>query len=94
MVAEAADAETALELVRELAPDVVIVDVVMPGMNGIETTRRILASCPEVKVIGLSLHGDQRFVAGMLEAGAAGYFLKDGDFRELVEGVFAAGGGS
>ena len=93
VVAEAADGETALERVRELTPDVVIVDVVMPGMNGIETTRRILAACPGVKVIGLSMHGDQRFVAAMLEAGASSYFLKDGDFKELLEGVLAAAGG-
>ena len=94
VVAEAEDGEAALRLARELAPDVVILDVVMPGASGIETTRRIVASCPEVKVIGLSMHADKRFVSGMLEAGARDYFLKDGDFRELVKGAFTAAGGS
>ena len=94
VVAEAGDGETALERVRELAPDVVTLDVVMPGMNGIETTRRILASCPGVKVVALSMHGDPRFVTGMLEAGASSYFLKDGDFKELIAGLFAAAGGT
>ncbi len=92
VVAEAADGETALRLVRELAPDVVILDVVMPGANGIETTRRIVAACPDVKVIALSMHADKRFVRGMLEAGARDYHLKDGGFKELVRGAFTAAG--
>ena len=92
VVAEAGDGETALRLVRKLAPDVVTLDVVMPGMNGIETTRRILASCPGVRVVGLSMHDDRRFITGMLDAGASSYFLKDGDFKELLRGVFAAAG--
>ncbi len=92
VVAEAADGEAALRLARELAPDVVILDVVMPGASGIETTRRIVASCPAVKVLALSMHADKRFVSGMLEAGARDYFLKDGDFKELVRGAFTAAG--
>ncbi len=94
VVAEAADGEAALRLARELAPDVVILDVVMPGANGIETSRRIVASCPDVKVIALSMHADKRFVSGMLEAGARDYFLKDGDFKELVKGALTTAGGS
>ncbi len=90
VVAEAGDGETAWRLVRELAPDVVTLDVVIPGMNGIETTRRILASCPGVKVVRLSMHDDKRFFTSMLEAGASGYFLKDGDLKKLVEGIFTA----
>src|SRR3990172_9762646 len=83
VVAEAENAQTALKLVEELKPDLVIIDVVMPALNGIEATRRILTKVPSVKVIALSMYSDKRFVMEMLRAGASGYLLKDCAFEEL-----------
>ena len=87
VVAEAADGESAVRLARELSPDVVIVDISMPGLNGIEATRRILAERPGVKVLALSMHSDRRFVIETLKAGASGYLLKDSAFDELARAI-------
>ena len=87
VVAEAADGESAVRLARELSPDVVIVDISMPGLNGIEATRRILAERPHVKVLALSMHSDRRFVIETLKAGASGYLLKDSAFDELARAI-------
>ncbi len=87
VVAEAADGESAVRLARELSPDVVIVDISMPGLNGIEATRRILADRPGVKVLALSMHSDRRFVIETLKAGASGYLLKDSAFDELARAI-------
>ena len=87
VVAEAESAREALKLVQELTPDIVIIDVVMPSLNGIEATRRILAKVPTVKVIALSMYADKRFVMEMLRAGASGYLLKDCAFEELDEAI-------
>ena len=87
VVSEAGDGRTAIERVRTLAPDVVVMDIGMPGLNGIEATRRIVAESPGVKVIGLSIHSDKRFVAGLLSAGASGYLPKDCAFEELAQAV-------
>lgn len=89
VVAEAENAQTALKLIEELTPDLVIIDVVMPGLNGIETTRRILTKTPSVKVIALSMYSDKRFVMEMLRAGASGYLLKDCAFEELDGAIHA-----
>ena len=83
VVAEAESAHKALKLVEEFMPNLVIMDVVMPSLNGIETTRRILTKIPNVKVIALSMYPDKRFVMEMLRAGASGYLLKDCAFEEL-----------
>lgn len=83
VVAEAENAQTALQLAEEFTPDVAIIDVVMPGLNGIETTRRIINKVPNIKVIALSMYSDKRFVMEMLRAGASGYLLKDCAFEEL-----------
>ena len=77
VVGEAADGREAVDLVRRLAPDIVVMDVMMPEMNGIEATRQIAAAFPTVKVLALSLHDDEQFVDAMRVAGAAGYALKE-----------------
>lgn len=87
VVGEASDGETAVALARELRPDIVIMDVVMPGCGGVEATRRIRTDLRETKVIGLSMHADRRFVSEMLRAGALGYLVKDSAFEELNQAV-------
>ncbi|MCU0588579.1 MAG: response regulator transcription factor [Syntrophobacteraceae bacterium] len=89
VIAEAEDGESAVRLVGELNPSVVVMDIGMPDMNGIEATRQIVGSHPGVKVIALSMHSDKRFVGGMLKAGAAGYLLKDCAFGELANAIRA-----
>jgi len=87
MVGEAGDGRTSVKLVREVVPDVVVMDVNMPDLNGIEATRQIISESPGVKIVDLSMHSDKRFVQGMLEAGASGYLLKNCAFRELVKAI-------
>lgn len=89
VIGEAEGGETAVRMAREFKPDVVLMDITMPDLNGIEATRRILADMSEVKVIALSMHSDRRFVKGMLEAGAAGYLLKDAAYEELKNALHA-----
>jgi len=79
----------AVRLAKEMNPDVVIMDVTMPELNGIEATRQISAEISSVKVIALSMHSDKRFVAKMLSAGASGYILKECAVKELVEAIHA-----
>jgi DNA-binding NarL/FixJ family response regulator len=87
VIAEAEDGRTALDLARKLRPHLAIVDVGMPGLNGIETTKRIVAEVPGVKVIALSMHSDAKLVGSMLNAGARGYLLKDCAFEELENAI-------
>jgi DNA-binding NarL/FixJ family response regulator len=89
VVGEAGDGEEAMKAVRELTPDVVIMDITMPNVDGITATRDIMSSLPDTKVIALSIHGGKRFVENMLQAGAAGYILKDSVPEQLVEAVHA-----
>lgn len=87
VVAEADNGKKALELAADLAPHVVLMDMVMPGMNGIEATQRLRAEHPEVRVLILSMHKDKRFVSQAFRAGAKGYLLKDCASAELVQAV-------
>ena len=93
VVAEAHDGPTAIRLIGELTPDVVIMDVIMPNVNGIETTRQVVAASPAIKVIALSMHGDNNFVSAMQDAGASGYVLKDQVLNELVAAIRAVTSG-
>lgn len=88
VIGEADDGEKAVELIRKLAPKVVVMDVAMPGLNGIEATRRIIQENPGVKVIALSMHAHRHFVQEMLKAGASGYLLKECAFEELVRAIY------
>ncbi len=87
LVGNAENGKEAFRLVGELLPDLVIMDVSMPEMNGIETTRMIRSSFPAVRVIGLSAHREHHVIVDMLSAGASGYVLKDSPFTELVEAI-------
>lgn len=90
IVGEADNGRAAVQLCRKLLPDVVIMDIAMPDLNGIEATRQIVADCPGVKIIGLSVHSDRQFVKEMLKAGARGYLLKECAFQEVLEAIRAA----
>ncbi len=87
VVAEVGDGETALRGVQELAPAVVVMDVALPGLSGIETTRRLLARHPEIKVLALSTYLDRRIIQQMLDVGASGYIAKSAAGAELKQGI-------
>lgn len=87
VVAEAGDGRTALLLVKKHAPQIAIMDITMPDLNGIEATRKMCDESPGTRVIALSMHADKRFVAEMLAAGARGYLLKDCAFEELERAI-------
>ncbi len=87
VVAEANNGRIALKLVKELSPDVVIMDIGMRELNGIDATRQIVKMSPGVKVLALSMYSDKRFIKGMLKAGASGYMLKDSAFKELIDAI-------
>ncbi|MGB5570779.1 MAG: response regulator transcription factor, partial [Sedimenticolaceae bacterium] len=89
VVGEAGDGKEAIARVYALKPDVVIMDISMPGLSGIDATRQIRADSPDSKVIALSIHSSKRFVDDMLDAGAAGYLLKESAPEELVQAIHA-----
>jgi DNA-binding NarL/FixJ family response regulator len=93
VVGEAEDGRKAVELAARLRPDIVIMDITMPGLNGIEATRQIVAADSRVKIIALSIHSDHRFVRQAFEAGATGYLLKEGAFEELARAIHTVAGG-
>ena len=93
VVGEANDGHAAVEMVGRLVPDVVLMDIGMHGLNGVEATRQIKATNPTVKVIALSIHSNKLYVLGMLEAGASGYVLKAAVYDELHRAVQAVAQG-
>ena len=89
VVAEADNGLAAVEAVERLAPHLAVLDITMPGLNGVSAARRILASATGTKVIALSMHVEAQFVTSMLDAGASGYLLKNSAARELVPAIRA-----
>jgi two-component system response regulator NreC len=87
VVGEAETGRQALKLTRDLKPDIVVMDIGMPDLNGIEATRQLKSEFPDVSVVALSMHTDRRFVTGMLEAGASAYVLKSSAFKEVAEAI-------
>ncbi|MBI1805667.1 MAG: response regulator transcription factor [Ignavibacteria bacterium] len=87
VVGQAENGRTSVELAKTLHPDIVIIDITMPDLNGIEATRQILSELPNIKVIALSMHSDKRYVAEMLNAGASGYLLKHCALDELHQAI-------
>ncbi len=89
VVAHAESGREAVRLTRKHAPEIVIMDIRMPDLNGIDATRMCIEAVPGVKVIGLSMHSDRRYVLGMLKAGAKGYMLKEDAFQDLIRAIDA-----
>jgi len=93
VVAEALDGEEAVQLAMELKPDIVLMDIAMPKVDGITATKQIKHECPEINVLILSAYDDDQFVFRLLQAGAAGYLLKSVHSQELVAGIRAVNHG-
>jgi DNA-binding NarL/FixJ family response regulator len=89
VVGEAENSATAIRLAHELKPDVILIDVNMSGMNGIDTTRQISKALPNVKIVALSMYSQRTFATEMLRAGASGYVLKYHAFSELIKAIKA-----
>jgi len=87
VLGEAEDGRSATRMARELGPDIIVMDICMPDMNGILATSVILSEFPKIKVLALSMHTDRRFVYNMLRAGASGYLIKECSFKELVRAI-------
>ena len=93
VVGEADDGHMAIELVREQSPDMVVMDINMPHLSGIEATQKILAESPETKVVALSVHSGKQFIREMIGAGARGYILKASAPEEMVNAIHAISAG-
>jgi DNA-binding NarL/FixJ family response regulator len=87
VVGEANDGQEAIELAGQLKPDVVVMDVNMPGVDGPDATRRIVSDKPDTRIVALSMHSKKGFIIEMLKAGASGYVLKENAFSELVNAI-------
>ena len=89
IVGQACDGRRALRMALEIVPDVILMDIAMPNLNGIEATRQMTTKMPKLKVMALSTHSSKSLVVKMLKAGASGYMLKDSAFSELSKGINA-----
>ncbi|NOR73942.1 MAG: response regulator [Draconibacterium sp.] len=87
VVAQAVDGMDAIKKVSHFKPDVLLIDIAMPNMNGIEATREIKEKMPEIKIIALSMHSEKQYVKGILEAGADGYLLKNSTYQQLTDAI-------
>jgi DNA-binding NarL/FixJ family response regulator len=93
IVGEAANGREAVQAAEQLKPDIIVMDVAMPELNGIEATRRLLTSLPHARVVALSMHKDSVYVREILRAGARGYLLKDSGAEDLVRAIRAVASG-
>ena len=87
VVGEAASGPAVMRQVQDLDPDIVLLDLSLPELHGVEAIRQILSTSPQVKIIALSIYADRRFVVNILKAGASGYLLKDCAFEELIKAI-------
>jgi len=93
IIGHAKDGLSTIDMVRELSPDIVVMDIGMPDLNGIEATRIIKKDYPDVKVVALSMHSSDKYIREMFRAGASAYLLKNCPFEELLEAVRTVAGG-
>ena len=93
VIAEACTGEEAIELARRVKPDIVLMDISMPGISGLEATRRITISFPAIRVIALTVHEEMPFPTTLLEAGASGYITKGSDVTEVINAISSVHGG-
>jgi len=93
IIAEAENGNDAIVKARELNPDIIVMDIGMPVLNGVDATSRLLKELPAIKVIALSMHSEKQFIKGMLEAGASGYLFKNCAYDELIEAIHTVNAG-
>ena len=94
VIGTACDGREAAVMARKLNPDVVIIDIAMPELNGVDATKRMLAEMPGLRIIALSMHSDKRYISGMLQAGALAYVRKESAFEEITAAVDAVSQGN
>ena len=90
---EAADGEIFLQMIKTVHPDLVLMDIEMPRINGIEATTRALEQYPELKIMALSMFGDEEYFQKMIDAGVCGFLLKNSDFSEVKKAITQCGAG-
>jgi two-component system response regulator NreC len=89
VIAQAENGKEAIEKAKQFKPDVVLLDIAMPKMNGIEATRELKRIMPNVKIVAVSMHSEKQYVKGILEAGADGYLLKNCTYRQLTDAIYS-----